>query len=68
MNGLGIAHRFTGAAISAIFANAERSVIFLRDGRSRTRIHAIAILLALFLIDLVHFLSFATGGGQLSKG
>ena len=59
MNGLGFAHHFTGAAIGAVIANLERSVIFHLDCRNRTRIHALAILLALFLIDFVHFTSFS---------
>ena len=63
MNGLGLARRLAGATISAVIANAERSVILLGDSPGRTRIHAIAILLALFLIDLVHLASFATKGG-----
>ena len=68
MNGLGIAHRLARAAISAVIANAERSVIFLRDSPDGTCIHALPILRALFLIDLVHFFSFATEGGRLSEG
>src|SRR5271169_6427666 len=58
MNGLGFAHHLAGAAISAIFADVERPIIFLLDRRGRTRIHAVAILTALFLIDRVHFASF----------
>jgi hypothetical protein len=58
MNGFGFAHRLAGAAISAVIADVERSIVFLLDGYGRTRIRAVAILLALFLIDLVHFASF----------
>ena len=67
MNGLGFAHWLAGAAISAVIANVERSIIFLRDGPGGTRIHAVAILLALFLIDVVHKISFATEGGRISN-
>jgi hypothetical protein len=59
MNGLGFAHHLTGTAISAGIADRKRSVIFHLDCRDRTRIHTLAILLALFLIDLVHFVSFS---------
>jgi hypothetical protein len=67
MNGQRFAHLLAGAAISAVIANVERSIVFLRDGPGGTRIHAVAILLALFLIDRVHFFSFATKGGRISN-
>lgn len=57
MNGFGIACRLAGAAISTVIADVELSVVFLFDGLDWARSHAIADLLALFLIDLVHIAS-----------
>jgi hypothetical protein len=67
-NGLGFAHQLAGAAISAVIADVKRSVISLLDGGDRTRIRALAILLALFLIDPVHFASFKMNLAMIASG
>lgn len=57
MNGFGITCRLAGAAIRTVIVDVEVSVIFLFDGLDWARSHAVADLLALFLIDLVHIAS-----------
>jgi hypothetical protein len=67
MNGLGIAHRLTGAAISTVIANVEHSIIFHLDRRDRARLHAIGNLVAHFLINLVHITSLAPARMPFSR-
>jgi len=62
MNGPVIANFLARAAIGAVIANGEDSIIIHLDGRDRARLHAIGNLPAFSLINCVHTNSFIGQG------